>query len=158
MASTRTTTRTIRIDNETADYFKEKALNRAVESLYGLLRSGKLTFDGEELKIECTHQNEKNQGKISEKAAECVHQKAENVCTPIDKAVKSVAEMSNLMKVPTEKLFEDFNGMLESGELYYSGGKLRNPIYEEFEDVCEEKKVNISNILMKVIRDIDNGK
>jgi hypothetical protein len=158
MASTRTTTRTIRIDNETADYFKEKALNRAVESLYGLLRSGKLTFDGEELKIECTHQNEKKQGNNSSKNAECVHQKAENVCTPTEKAYQSIVEMAGLMRISPEKLFEDFNGLLESGELYYSGGKLRNPRYEEFEDVCEEKRVNIDNMLMKVIRDIDNGK
>lgn len=152
MASTRTTTRTIRIDNETAEYFKDKALNRAVESLCGHLTSGKLKFDGEEIEIECTHQNEKNQVKNSEKTAECTHRKDEKVYTPSKTAMESVSEMANLMRVPTEKLLDDIKGLLEEGTLYYSNGKLVNPRYEEFERLCELKKQDADKMINNVVR------
>ncbi len=138
MASTRTTTRTIRIENEVAEYFKEKPLNRVIESLYGLLRSGKLKIDGEEIKVECTHQ------------------KAENVCTPDKKIPKtdyeSIVEMANLMQVPIEKLLSDFRELLENGDLYYSGKKLVNPHYEEFERLCEIKKQPIDKMMGNIVR------
>lgn len=51
MASTITKTKTIRIANDTADFFEGKALNRLVECVHHLIESGKMTFDGEELKI-----------------------------------------------------------------------------------------------------------
>ena len=138
MGSTKTTTRTIRIANEAAEYFAKKPLNRAVESLYGLLRSGKLKFDGEEIKIECTHPKE------------------EKMYTP-DKNIpktdyESIEEMADLMKVSAEKLLSDIRELLEDGTLYYSGGKLVNPRYEDFERACEGK--NIDKILDGLIRSL----
>lgn len=49
MASNKTTTRTLRIKNETAEYFEGKPLNRVVECVHQLIVSGSLTFDGEEV-------------------------------------------------------------------------------------------------------------
>lgn len=145
MASTRTTTRTIRIENETAEYFKEKALNRAVESLHGLLTSGAIEFDGEKLTIPSA-------GKTSG----CVHQneeKSSNLCTPKeDSSLDSIKEMANLMMVPTESLIDAIKEALENGTLYYSNGKLINPRYEEFERACVGK--NIDKILESVIRSL----
>ena len=144
MASTRTTTRTIRITNETADYFREKPLNRAVESLYGLLTSGKMKFDGDELKIECTHQNE-------EKTSSGVPQNGKNVCTP-KTDLSEIEAMANLMSVPTERLLSDFRQLLEEGTLYYSDNRLINPRYEDFERLCEAKKQDPDKMISNVVR------
>lgn len=141
MASSKTRTRTIRIDNEVADYFEKKPLNRFIESLYGLLTSGKLKIDGEELKVECTHQN-------SEKIVSAKPKEEKNVHTDLS----DIEEMATLMRVPVEKLLSDFRELLEEGELYYSGNKLVNPRYEEFEQVCEAKKQDPDRMMANVIR------
>lgn len=133
MASTKTTTKTIRIDNETAEYFKGKPLNRAVESLCELLKSGRLTLDGEEIKL----------GKTSEKGQNCTH---------LNKDYESIAEMASLMQVSTGGLLKALNDALEEGSLYYSNGKLINPRYEEFERACGDR--NIDMILESVIRSL----
>ncbi len=134
MASTRTTTRTIRITNEVAEFFEKKPLNRAVEDLYELIRSGDIKFDGENLKVECTHQTD------------------EKVYTPSKTAMESVDEMASLMRVPTEKLLDDIKELLEEGTLYYSNGKLVNPRYEEFERLCEVKKQDADKMINNVVR------
>ena len=144
MASTRTTTRTIRISNEVAEFFREKALNRAVESLYGLLTNGSLSFNGEEIKVECVHQN-------SEKSSSSKLENDKTVCTP---DYEQIVEMAILMNVTSEKLFSDIKDLLENGELYYSGGRLVNPRYEEFESLCERKKWDIDKTIEKVVREM----
>ena len=81
--------------------------------------------------------------------------------TPLEKKrddYESIVEMAGLMRVEPGTLLRAINELLESGELYYSQGKLVNPTYEEFEKVCEERKINRDNLLYKVIRDIENGK
>ena len=129
MASTTTKTKTIRIKNDTADYFEDKPLNRMVESLEELLRSGKISFDGENLVIKGGVKND----------------------TP-KTDIESIAEMANLMRVPTERLLADFRELLEEGTLYYSNGKLVNPRYEDFERACEGK--NIDKILESMVRSL----
>lgn len=144
MASTRTTTRTIRISNEVAEYFREKALNRAVESLYGLLTNGSLSFNGEEIKVECVHQN-------SEKSSSSKLENDKTVCTPSND-MALIEEMASLMNVSTEKLLSDIKDMLENGELYYSGSRLVNPRYEEFENICAAKKQDPDRMIANVVR------
>jgi len=131
MASTKTRIKPIRIKNETADYFENKPLNRMVESLEELLRSGKVRFDGENLIVKGSSANAD---------------------------LSDLAEMAELMRVSTEKILSDIKDMIEEGTLYYENGELINPRYAELESVCERKNVNIDNLLMKVIRDIENGK
>lgn len=145
MASTRTTTRTIRISNEVAEFFREKALNRAVESLYGLLTGGTLSFDGENLSVGCVHQN-------SEKSVKGTPENSQKVCTP-DKDYESICEMASLMRVEPGVIIEQIKDLLESGELYVSGGRLVNPRYEDFESLCERKKLDVDKIIEKVIRE-----
>lgn len=89
-------------------------------------------------------------------------EKEENRGTP-DKNIpktdyESIEEMANLMRVPTGQLLSCVKDLLERGELYYSKGKLRNPRYEEFEDICSEKKLNADGLMYKFVRDIENGK
>ena len=145
MASSKTTTKTIRIANEAAEYFKEKPLNRAVESLYEHLTDGTLSFDGEQIKVECTHQN-------TEKSSLGTPENTKKVSTLTKTDYESIAEMANLMQVSTEKLFSDIRELLENGELYYSGGKLTNPRYEEFERACGNR--DIDKILESMIRSL----
>ena len=126
MASTTTRIKPIRIKNETADYFENKPLNRMVESLEELLRSGKVKFDGENLVIK---------GMTAEKTD-----------------ITAIVEMAPLMGVTTEKLLSDFRELLEEGSLYYSGNRLVNPRYEELERACEGK--NIDKIIESLIRSL----
>ena len=88
---------------------------------------------------------------------------SQNGGTPIEKKpaktdYESIVEMAGLMRVEPDTLLKAINELLESGQLYYQNGKLINPMYEELESICKEKKINIENIIYKVIRDIENGK
>lgn len=125
MASTITRPKAIRIKNEAADYFDKLPLNKIVNSLYELMLSGRVEFDGEDLKIKG--------------------------CTP-GTDLKDIEEMATLMRVPTETLLSDFRQLLEDGVLYYSGDKLINPRYEDFEQLCETKKQDPDKVIMNVIR------
>lgn len=127
MASTITRPKAIRIKNEAADYFDKLPLNKIVNSLYELMVSGRVEFDGEDLKFKG--------------------------CTPTKATdIKDIEEMATLMRVPTETLLSDFRQLLEDGVLYYSGGKLINPRYEDFEQLCETKKQDPDKVIMNVIR------
>lgn len=130
MASSTTKIKTIRIKNETSDYFENKPLNRMVESLGELLQSGKMSFDGENLVIK--------------------GQKGEENVPKTD--ISAIEEMAGLMRVPTDRLLMDFREMLEEGTLYYSNGKLINPRYEDFERACEGR--DIDKILESMIRSL----
>lgn len=123
MASTITRIKTIRIKNETADYFEEKPLNRIVESLADLLQTGKVSFNGESLVVKGGNED-----------------------------LTDIEEMAELMRVPMNKLLSDFRELLEEGTLYYANGKLINPRYEEFEDICLRKKVDIDKTITNVVR------
>ena len=147
MGSTKTTLRTVRLTNEVAEFFEKKPLNRVVEDIYELIRRGEIKFDGENIKVECTHQNEKK----PEKIVECAHPKTEKVCTP-DENYNSICEMAGLLRIEPAHLFEALNTELEEGTLYLSNGRLKCQRYEEFERICEEKKQSPDKVIMNVIR------
>ena len=130
MASSTTKIKTIRIKNETSDYFENKPLNRMVESLGELLQSGKMSFDGENLVIK----GQKEEGNVPQTD------------------ISAIEEMAGLMRVPTDRLLSDFRDLLEEGTLYYSNGKLVNPRYEDFERACEGR--NIDKILESMVRSL----
>ena len=89
------------------------------------------------------------------KNAEGVHPENEDRGTPIPKTdYESIAEMASLMRVETDKFLRDIKDLLESGVLYYSNGVLRNSVYEEFENMCEAKRVPVEKVLTKVMREI----
>ena len=126
MVSTTTRIKPIRIKNETADYFENQPLNRMVESLEELMKSGKIKFDGDNLVIK---------GLTQEKTD-----------------ITDIVEMAELMRVPMNKLLSDFRELLEEGTLYYENGKLINPRYSDFEDICEKKKQDIDKTIANVVR------
>lgn len=94
----------------------------------------------------------KNQSKTDRGTPEN-EKKEEEWGTPIPKTdYESIVEMANLMQVPIEKLLSDFRELLENGDLYYSGKKLVNPHYEEFERLCEIKKQPIDKMMGNIVR------
>lgn len=126
MASTTTRIKPIRIKNETADYFENQPLNRMVESLEELMKSGKIKFDGDNLVIKGLSQEKTD--------------------------ITDIVEMAELMRVPMNKLLSDFRELLEEGTLYYSDGRLINPRYEDFERICEKRKQDIDKTIANVVR------
>ena len=86
-----------------------------------------------------------------EKSAPGTPENEKKVCTP-KTDISDIEEMASLMRVPTETLLSDFRKLLEDGELYYSGNRLVNPHYEEFEQLCELKKQPIDKVMGNIIR------
>lgn len=72
--------------------------------------------------------------------------------------LSDLSEMAELMRVTTEKILADIKTLIEDGTLYYENGRLVNPRYDELERICERKKIDIDNLISKVIRDVENGK
>lgn len=62
-----------------------------------------------------------------------------------------IDEMASLMRVETNDLLRIIRDMLEEGTLYYSNGKLINPVYEDFENAFTEEQRE--RILEKAIND-----
>ena len=84
MASTKTRIKPIRIKNDTADYFENKPLNRMVESLEEMLKTGKVRFDGENLVVKGGSDSNADLSDLSD-----------------------LSEMADLMRVSTEKILSD---------------------------------------------------
>ena len=104
MASTKTRIKPIRIANETADYFEGKPLNRMVESLHHLIETGKVSFDGEEIKIP--------DGVYS-------------VNTNILNTMTDLEEIAIMCGMTLEDLAGQFCEMLNDGTLVVEGGVLK---------------------------------
>ena len=134
MASSKTRIKPIRIANETADYFEGKALNRLVESVHHLLETGKMSFDGEEVKIS------------GEKG----------VCTDkMEFFFKEIEGMASFFGLSTEELTEQVYEMLNEGELTVEDGRLvavKESWVERLEDVCHDKCIPIEKAVESVIK------
>lgn len=92
--------------------------------------------------------------KISEKSSSGTPEKEEKMekqGTP-DADLGQIEEMASLMRVDTGKIISDIKAMLENGELYYSGSRLVNPRYEEFENICAAKKQDPDRMIANVVR------
>lgn len=93
----------------------------------------------------------KNESK-SVKGTPEIEEKTTSRGTP-NKDYESICEMASLMRVEPGVIIEQIKDLLESGELYVSGGRLVNPRYEDFESLCERKKLDADKIIEKVIRE-----
>ena len=136
MASTKTRTKTIRIANETADYFEDKPLNRMVECVHELLESGKARFDGEKFIFS-----------------------AEGVDTAKNSWLKDIEEMVVLCGGTLEGFLKDVDECLTEGTLVVNEGKMALPkIYtEEFEQVCHDKCLDPQSVLDKATKAVERG-
>lgn len=132
MASTKTISKGIRISNEAAEYFKDKPLNRMIESMIPLLENGSLTFDGESLKI--------SGAKITDIVEEFDEMAS---CSGI-----SLDDMVNGIFT----LLEDGTLMIENGSIVVSSGWA-----SEFESVCHDLCIPVEKAAESAIKALKKG-
>ena len=134
MASTKTRTRTVRISNESADYFEKLPLNKIIEGVYTLISEGKATFDGENLKI-------------SEKSG----------LTPETKEIESMANFFGLtLNEMLKKIYEGLN----DGILTIEKGKIVGTPdldLENFKEACHEMGADPQKVLDKATQGVRRG-
>lgn len=134
MASSRTVAKGIRITKEAEEYYRDKPLNRIVEGLIPLFDSGKLTFDGEEVKISG------DSGVHTDK---------------MGFFFKEIESMASFFGITTEEMTEQFFGMLNEGVLTVEEGRLvavKESWVERLEDVCHDKCIPVEKAVESVIK------
>lgn len=104
MASTKTTLKTVRITNEAVKYYQNKPLNRMVEGLMELLKSGKVSFDGEGLKV---------------------NPEGEGVNPEIKSILDDLTEISLCCGIEVRDLADQFCEMLNDGTLKIENKELK---------------------------------
>lgn len=139
MPSTKTISKGIRISNESAEYFEGKPLNRMVEGLMELLRSGELEYDGE-LKI-----------------------KSCGVHTDIDTdapAYKDLRSMLSCFGKSMDEMIAEVDKCLDDGTLTIESGKLMCTLpnwAERFTDVCHDKGLEVEKVAESAIKAVEKG-
>jgi len=143
MASTRTTSKGIRISNEAAEYFSDKPLNRMVEQLMELMRSGMVGFDGESLKIT---------------GSEGVH---------IESSTRDIVPewrtdldgMLSCCGIGFDEFMETVYGLVCEGTIDISDGvRLMEPSWvTRFREVCHEKCIPVEKTMENVCQKIEKG-
>ena len=137
MASTKTRTRTVRISNESADYFEKLPLNRVIESVYTLILEKAMSFDGEPSK------NDKNSG-----------------LTP-NSDLKEIEDVALFFGISTEELLEGMCAGLMDGNLTVEKGKvvgIPDINLENFKDACHLINKEPQEMLDKVVGLIEKGR
>lgn len=145
MASTKTRIKPIRIANETADYFEGKPLNRMVEGLCELLESGKITFDGENLKVEgvYTEKSEKKSG-----------------ISP-NKDLEEIESMAKYFGMSTEEVLKGIYNGLNDGYLTVEDGKivgLPEVDLDNLKEACHERGIGMQEAIDKTVKNLRSGK
>lgn len=140
MASSKTVSKGIRITNEAAEYFKDKPMNRMIESMIPLLESGELRFDGLELKIENDVHSQKND--------------------EINDLVSEMSEMAVCMGMEPVELTEGLFRLLEEGQITIVGKEVLVELPDwagEIEFTCQERGLEVEKVAQKAILAIRKG-
>ena len=142
MASYTTRVKGVRLKNATDDYFKDKPLNKMVESLKDLLEAGKIDFDGEEIII------------------------CNGVNTPsLSPAGDELLSMLNCFKKSESEFLDDVTKLMNDGSLTYENGKLiavstpnLGDYHDKFLEWCSKKKADpqkvLDNIMERVAKEV----
>lgn len=142
MSSYITQTRTIRIKNETAEYFKGKAMNRAVDSMCAMIERGELEFDGENLRVV----GGVHTGKCSDKKSVFGSEKG-----------KDLEEMLKCCEKSANEFADDVHDLMENGELVYEKGVLKVDVgldVESFRAWCRSKNANPKIVFDNILKEI----
>ena len=137
MASTKTRPKTVRITNEAADFYEDVPLNKVAESVYGLLSSGLLEFDGEEIKIPSGVHTEKR-----------------------SLAYEDITFMASLCEMSMERVEEEISRLMNEGVLVFIGGKIvvEHPNWvKSFEEACHDRGVDTEKVAEAAIKAIKRG-
>ena len=119
MASSTTVTKTIRIKNETAEYFKDKPLNRYVDSLCDYMISGEIEGreDGISVHTETSRSVPQNPKKEEKAITDSVH------TTSSSKAETMIEEDARAFGLETEDFKLKLIEAVDSGKLMYENGE-----------------------------------
>lgn len=134
MASSKTRTRTVRISNESADYFEKLPLNKVIEGVYTLISEKKIVFDGENLKI-------------SEKSG----------LTP---EIKEIESMANFFGLTLNEMLKKIYEGLNDGTLTIENGRIVGTPdleLENFKEACHDMGVEPQKILEKAAQGVRRG-
>ncbi len=137
MASSKTRTRTVRISNESADYFEKLPLNKVIEGVYTLISEKKATFDGENLKI-------------SEKSG----------LTP-NKDLEEIESMAKYFGMSTEEVLKGIYNGLNDGYLTVEDGKivgLPEVDLDNLKEACHERGIGMQEAIDKTVKNLRSGK
>jgi len=140
MASTKTTVKTIRLTNETADFFEGKPLNRYVECLHSLIESGKVKMDGDSLRVT---------GKKGDLTS--IYDKVPPEVTA------NFADLDDLLEGGVAGLMVAVNNMIEDGLLNTDYSICGEPWVERFRDACNAKGLKVENVSEKAILALQKG-
>ncbi len=137
MASSKTRTRTVRISNESADYFEKLPLNKVIESVYTLISEKKATFDGESLKI-------------SEKSG----------LTP-NKDLEEIDSMAKFFGMDGGELLKGVCAGLMDGNLTVENGKVVGVPeidLDNLKEACHERGIGMQEAIDKTVKNLRSGK
>ena len=135
MASTKTTVKTIRLTNETADFFEGKPLNRYVECLHSLIESGKVKMDGDNLKV------------VSKSIYDSVP----------PEVTANFADLDDILEGGVAGLMVAVNNLIEDGLLNTDYSICGEPWVEKFRDACNAKGLKVENVSEKAILALQKG-
>lgn len=139
MASTKTRTKTIRLANDSADYYETVPLNRIAECTHHLLESGKLVFDGENLKIP-------SRGSVH----------TDNYASVIEE----FDEMASCSGISLDDLVSGLFTLLENGSITIENGVLSagtSSWASEFESVCHDLCIPVEKAAEGAIKALKRG-
>lgn len=156
--------KTIRVRNETLEYFKDKKLNRAVDSLSELLRRGVLAFDGENLIVigggvdgtpAALHSSSVSNVSSNFSASS---KKESSMSIDLDNEIgKDLIQMLSLSKKKPDDFVKDVHRLFESGSLIYENGKLRVEVgfdYEPFLEFCRKHNARPKKVFENIMDEI----
>ena len=137
MASTKTTVKTIRLTNETADFFEGKPLNRYVECLHSLIESGKVKMDGDNLKVVG---------------------KSKSIYDSVPPEVTAnFADLDDILEGGVAGLMVAVNNLIEDGLMNTDYSICGEPWVEKFRDACNAKGLKVENVSEKAILALQKG-
>lgn len=135
MASTKTTVKTIRLTNETADFFEGKPLNRYVECLHSLIESGKVKMDGDSLLV----------------TGKSIYDSVPPEVTA------NFADLDDILEGGVAGLMVAVNNLIEDGLLNTDYSICGEPWVEKFRDACNAKGLKVENVSEKAILALQKG-
>lgn len=145
MSTLKTVTRTVRIKREVAEYFKEKPLNRYIESMYEHILSGEIEEEDSGISVHTKMIQNGEKGSTSS-----VHTDNE-----YEKRLKMNAAPFGIS--PKELCLKLLDGM-DSGKIIYENGEFRaEEKYDlsKLEEECRCRGVPIEKVISSMIQMIE---
>ena len=135
MSSTKTRPKTVRIMNETAEFYEKVPLNRVAESVHRLLENGSLRFDGEEIRISSDDTVQRTEWK------------------------KDLDGMLSCCGIGFDEFMDAVYGLVCEGTIDISDGvRLMEPSWvTRFREVCHEKCIPVEKTMENVCQKIEKG-